>query len=46
MVPQEGFLKGPVPGVWAQEADVDGAGVGDLALEKKINKKKGRRREC
>ena len=42
MVPQEGFLKGPITGVWAQEADVNGAGVGDLAAwEKKRRKGKG-----
>lgn len=31
MVPKEGFLKTPVTGVWAQETDMDSAGIGDLA---------------
>lgn len=31
MVPQERFLKAPVAGVRAEETDVNGAGVGDLA---------------
>ena len=33
MVPEERFLKAPVTGVRAEETDVHGTGIGDLAAK-------------